>query len=347
MSATLAQKYFVATRAEPSAGDESITITTIGRDREGDSVLPEGGLFDDFLKNPVLLWAHGSKEGYSAIPIGVVTGLNVQPGVGVKASFRFLENDPFADRIANAYRQNVIRASSIGFKPIKATPNGQGLDHEQWSLLELSLCSVPMNPDCIRALKSVGLTDEEIASPFPAEPLVVADPTDSIKAELATLRAEFDAVQKRGRVVSAVNESRLRAAMDALTNAGAVLTEVLAQLMPMAPDDMPADASMVPADDMPPKKPMPMMALDDAASYSLSLAEDEPTVLRLLLADDDGESVMTLVDDHGREPTFMIDPTVMRNVISEAVRDQLQRDLIGPIGETVQRALDRARGRVQ
>ena len=336
-SKTLAQKYFVATRAEPSAGDESITITTIGRDREGDSVLPEGGDFTDFMKNPVLMWAHGSKSGYSAIPIGVVTGLNVEPGVGVKASFRFLENDPFADRIANAYKQDVVRASSIGFKPLKATPNGQGLDHEKWSLLELSLCSVPMNPECVRVMKSVGLTDEEIESPFPAEPVVAE--TDQIKAELATLRAELDAVQKRGRVLSAVNESRLRAAMDALANAGTVLTEVLTQLMPMADDEM---------DDDEHPKPKPMMALDEPALYSLRLADDEPAVLRLTLADDtDGQPFMTLVDDQGREPTFSIEPEIMRSVIAEAVRDQLQAALVEPISDSIRRALDAARGRVQ
>lgn len=341
-ASTLAHKYFVATRAEPSATDEAITISTITPDREGDRVVPEGGDFSDFMKNPILLWAHGGREGYASIPIGVVTGLHVQPGVGVKASFRFLENDPFASRIANAYQQNVIRASSIGFKPIQATPNGQGLDHEKWSLLELSLCSVPMNPDCVRALKSVGLTDEEASAPMAL--------TDEELNATRALTKDLAVIEKRGRVVSAVNESRLRAAMDALANAGAVLNEVLAQLMPMQPDDMPEepmpDSAM--ATDMPPKKPMPMMALDQAESYSLSLAEEGlGGGLRLTLAEDEmGEAVLTLVDGHEHELTYTIDPAVMRAVVSDAVRDQMQHELVGPVGIAIQQALDKIRGRV-
>lgn len=366
VSADAQTKYLLSTvTASPSdKGLPSCVISTIHADRDKDHVIPEGMDATNFLKAPVLMWSHGGSDRYAALPIGTVTALNVTPGQGITAEWRWLENDPMADRVRNAWEQGVVRGTSIGFRPTKMEPNAEGgVDHLAWELLELSVCPIPANPEAVRTLKTLGLMDDP-AEPEPiaasdsdtaptilmpgervltasqnralAHGLVVAE-TDEIKAELATLRAEFEAVQKRGRVLSAVNESRLRAAMDALANAGGVLTEVLAQLMPMEE----------PEDEEHPK-PKPMRPMDEAATYSLRLAEDDSAapVLRLLLAEDD-TGVVTLVDDGGREPTFAIDPAVMRSVVAEAVREHLHAALVEPIGDSIRRALDAARGRVQ
>ena len=743
VSASAQTKYLLSTvTASPSdKGLPSCVISTINADRDKDHVIPEGMDATAFMRAPVLMWSHGGSDRYAALPIGTVTSLNVTPGQGITAEWRWLENDPMANRVRNAWDQGIVRGTSIGFRPTKMEPNAEGgVDHLAWELLELSVCPIPANPEAVRTLKALGLmdvqkivpvtdqaepvrwnvalsksfdvasqefppqsqeqalaakycecqvkalqhTEERVTSTrmgaflsaldeFLADGAVAVDdvrnldyrgaeappkfediqlnskrtqnflidgmrfltwnqarmtlrveprwfglavttyidraqknagaeligrvkararelnflkgeafalsgeflprgdeslsdlfldgknaasvkrlltlvnekgaqlenrgallvgppgtgktlsgrilmnhakatfvwvsardfaysggfrgladafeiakdcvPTvlfiedvdnwidghtvDLLKTEMdgiarssgvltvlttnfpellpkalidrpgrfhdvlrfdlpdeaartamlarwmpgldandtaravkatagysgahvrelvrfasiiaeqdrltataaltvalaklqeqrdlitsvqtkgARYRAQdfvatkaFDAVQKRGRVLSAVNESRLRAAMDALANAGTVLTEVLAQLMPMPePDDMDEDEH---------PKPMPMMALDDVATYSLHLAEneDDAPVLRLFLAEDEA-GLVTLVDDAGREPTFAIDPAVMRSVIAEAVRDQLHASLVAPIGESIQRALDAARGRVQ
>jgi HK97 family phage prohead protease len=338
--ASVQTKYLLSTvTASPSdAGLPSCVISTINPDRDHDRVIPEGMDATSFMKAPTLFWAHGASERYAAVPIGSVTSLDVTPGQGIKATWRWLENDAFADRIKNAWDQGVIRGTSIGFRPIKMTPNGMGgMDHEQFELLELSIAPVPANAECVRALKAVGLTDEEI------EPLVLTvEPEPEAKA--------IETVQKRGRVLSAVNESKLRAALEALNG-------VLAQLMPMTPDDMPEDDMPVedavkppmPEDDMDPEKPhkpKPMMALDDAETYSLTLAEEDlADDFRLTLADDPAPEVLTFSfePDVPTVQMFTVDPAVIQAVIIEAMREQL----VGPIGDSVQRALDRARGRVQ
>ncbi len=334
VSASAQTKYLLSTvTASPSdKGLPSCVISTINADRDHDHVIPEGMDATAFMRAPVLMWSHGGSDRYAALPIGTVTSLNVTPGQGITASWKWLENDPWADRVKNAWEQGVVRGTSIGFRPTKMEPNAQGgVDHLAWELLELSVCPIPANPEAVRTLKALGLMDDE------PEPIVEK------------------VIHKRGRVVSAVNESRLRAAMDALASASSVLTEVLAQLMPMNPD-MDDDEEMDAAhsdEEMDPKKPhkpmMPMMAVDEPALYSLRVAEDsdEPSGLRLLLAEDDTGPFLTLVDDQNREPTFSIDPAVMRSVVAEAVRDQLQAALVRPIGESIQRALDHARGRVQ
>lgn len=183
----------------------SCIISTINADREGDRVIPEGGDFSNYMKSPVLLWAHGGTDGYSAVPIGSVTALEVQPGQGVWAEWKWLENDAFATRIKNAWQQGVIRASSIGFKPLVSTKNGVGSDIEKWEMLELSLCAIPMNPEAVRSLKALGLmnvevlelrmTDETKAVPeevpsstgpqptpsVPPPPVMVTEPDDAAK----------------------------------------------------------------------------------------------------------------------------------------------------------------------
>jgi HK97 family phage prohead protease len=198
--------YQTVTAATLQASTETATcmISTINPDREGDRVIPEGGNFANFMKSPVLMWAHGGADGYASVPIGSVTALEVMPGHGVKAEWKWLEGDPFADRIKNAWKQGVVRASSIGFKPITYMKNGMGNDIETWELLELSLCAIPMNPEAVRSLKALGLMghaevlrmidetkalDDEAplssgpqpTPSVPPEPLVITEPDDAAK----------------------------------------------------------------------------------------------------------------------------------------------------------------------
>lgn len=132
-----------------------MTISTSDADREGDRVLPEGMDFTNFQKNPVLVWSHD----YQRVPIGAVTSVQAVKG-GLKASWTWLENDEFANRIKNAWEQGIVRASSIGFIPKQTSPNEfGGKDIEQAEMLELSLCTIPMNPAAVRALKTLNLLD--------------------------------------------------------------------------------------------------------------------------------------------------------------------------------------------
>ncbi len=175
-------KYFLAS-AEPGTDAPRMTITTNAVDREGDSVVPEGGDFKNFLKNPVLCWVHDYKQ----IPIGRVTSLEVQPGKGIDATWEWLKGDEFADRVKNAWEQNCLNASSIGFIPLETSPNGKGMDVTKWELLELTLCPIPMNPTAVRAMKSLGFSvgDEK----------AVADTREPLRAQAKTLA---DAVTAKG-----------------------------------------------------------------------------------------------------------------------------------------------------
>jgi HK97 family phage prohead protease len=144
------------TASVPGGADEAeMVVSTPGRDATGDRVYPEGVALTSFQRNPVLLWGHDA----SALPIGTVTQLTVEPARGLRARWRWLVGDAFADRVKNAWDQGIIRAASIGFMPTESSPNKLGgYDHRQWELLEISLVAIPANAEATRQFKALGLT---------------------------------------------------------------------------------------------------------------------------------------------------------------------------------------------
>lgn len=169
------EKQTLATIAAAAArGDEpQITISTVALDRDRDEVQPEGGDFSAYLRNPVVLFGHDR----SGLPVGSTTTLEVVPGRGIRARWRWLEGDPFADRVRNAFEQGALRAASIGFLPKASEPNGNGgRRFTKWELLEWSLVPLPANADAVRTLKALDLwMNDDIVLELDDEPTYELD----------------------------------------------------------------------------------------------------------------------------------------------------------------------------
>lgn len=151
------QQTFATVTAPSATGDEpSILISTISLDRDGDEIVPEGGDFTGYLKNPVVGFQHFRTD---PLPIGTTVRLDVEEGRGIRASWRWLENDPLADRVKNAFDQGVLRAASVGFLPIESEriPETGGRRFTRWELNEWSLVAVPSNRESVRVLRSLDL----------------------------------------------------------------------------------------------------------------------------------------------------------------------------------------------
>jgi len=185
------QKQVFATVASAQAtGDEpSMLISTITLDRDSDILVPEGIDVSDYMKNPVVGVGHFRGEG-ALLPVGLTTRLDVTPGRGIKATWKWLTNDPVADRVRNAFDQGILRAASVGFLPQTWSDNSQGgRTYSKWSLLEWSLVPIPANPAAVRSLKALGLWDDdaeltlEIADDEP-----YLEITEDFAARLATRR---------------------------------------------------------------------------------------------------------------------------------------------------------------
>lgn len=114
-------------------------------DRVGDRMFMNGVVLDNYLKNPIILPNHD----YHSQAIGKSLSVTV---VGSKLIFKI----QFADTELGRewfylYANKFMNASSIGFIGLEYKPNSEGgYDFLKWELLELSLVTVPCNPNAIQ-----------------------------------------------------------------------------------------------------------------------------------------------------------------------------------------------------
>lgn len=195
-----------------------ILISTGGQDRDNDRVKPRGGRFDNYVKNPVVQWGHNYRDPWATI--GKTNVLEVgDNGVTADFTLRPAANESDPQNIVNLlWDGGWIRTASIGFMPKAANPNDLGgLDFDEWELLEWSLVPIPANQDALRlAVKS-----------FDA---ALKMNTESAPGKVVSIKFSNNLVGKRGRVLSAKNEQRIRDAVVALQ-------DVLAQLDAEPPDE--------------------------------------------------------------------------------------------------------------
>lgn len=142
-------------------------------DRAGDIVSADGWDVANYLKNPVVLFNHDP-----ARPIGKAQAVRINkrdkrlefdvyfPEVKELASdgVQPSEHALFVDTVYNMYKGGYLAAVSVGFKGTKAEPRPGtwGMRFVSQELLELSLVSVPANPNALVSAKSMGLHTEVI-----------------------------------------------------------------------------------------------------------------------------------------------------------------------------------------
>lgn len=155
----------ILSNAEVKAGDDDkrelqFTISTDTIDRAGDKINQSGWQLDNYLKNPVMLWAHD----YSKPPIGKSDGMKIEGGK-LKSNTMFVPaSNPaigrFAEGIYQLYKGGFMSAVSVGFLPKKwafvdDSTRKYGIDFEEMELLEFSAVPVPANPDAILEARSM------------------------------------------------------------------------------------------------------------------------------------------------------------------------------------------------
>ena len=169
------------------------------KDRDGDIIMVSGWQMENFLKNPVFLYAHN----HSGVPIGSATKVIRRKN---PARLEFHEKFPtegvypFADMILSLFQEKVLNASSVGFLPQKWEELSKDEQDEnrffpgrrfiKQELLELSACAVPSNPSALQV--------NSLAKTIMAMPLnqikEMMDPKDRdlILEQLAVKDVEFE-----------------------------------------------------------------------------------------------------------------------------------------------------------
>lgn len=133
--------------------DNDMIIEIIGStedaDRIGDRMFMSGIRLDNYKKNPVILANHEQGCNEKPTVIGKAIDVKVKDNQLV-FKIQFAETSNAKDWY-HLYANGFMNASSIGFNEIKKKPNKfGGYDYLEWELLELSLVSIPCNPNAIR-----------------------------------------------------------------------------------------------------------------------------------------------------------------------------------------------------
>ena len=131
-------------------------------DRSGDRMSVSGVKLENYLKNPIILANHNYGHG-TEVPtvIGRALAVNILANQLVfKIQFAETKN---ALEWFYLYSEGYMKASSIGFIPLERKPNDKGgYDFTSWELLELSLVTVPDNPNAVARAFDKGLISKSL-----------------------------------------------------------------------------------------------------------------------------------------------------------------------------------------
>jgi len=136
------------------------TLSTFDLDRYNERVDPAGWDFSQYVKNPVVEWAHR----YDIPAIARIEGLAVDDnGLHGTVIFNDKSFDAFGWGIGERVKAGVIRAGSVGFRVLEIeipskedSKDGTSLIFRKQELLEFSICNVPANPYALTKTMSNG-----------------------------------------------------------------------------------------------------------------------------------------------------------------------------------------------
>jgi HK97 family phage prohead protease len=136
-------------------------ISSSNPDRDKDVIEVGGWHFENYNKNPVVLFGHN----YRSLPVATGSPPRVEGDkVLSDADFAATKSDAFAETVRQYVKAKVLRASSVGFDPLKWMFNEQrcGYDFVEQELLEWSIVPVPANAEALQLAKDLKLDFEPI-----------------------------------------------------------------------------------------------------------------------------------------------------------------------------------------
>lgn len=177
--------------AGADSGTFEVIISTDDEDRHGEVVAVDSWNFNNYMKNPIVLFGHD----YYSLPIGICDSIT-QEGNKIIAKGRFapMDANPFAQQCRKLYDLGILKATSVGF--IAEEIQGNVITKAQ--LLEFSFVPVPANPYALslRQVKELGIDSnmlrakgidikevEEVAPTEEVKPIEEVTPVEEPKVE--------------------------------------------------------------------------------------------------------------------------------------------------------------------
>jgi HK97 family phage prohead protease len=148
------------THSESETGILDFVLSDATVDHFGDVIEPTGWNLENFKKNPIALFNHDA-----SFAIGKWKNLTVHDGA-LRGRLKMAPagSSPRIDEIRALIAAGILRAVSVGFRPIESVPraNSSGVQYLKQELLETSLCAVPANPSALLQAKALGVSKEMI-----------------------------------------------------------------------------------------------------------------------------------------------------------------------------------------
>ena len=163
-------------REAAGQGAYRVTIAANDKARQPPELDLSGISTENYFKNPVVMWAHDltGRSPSGGLPIGRTLALDWVRGRGLVARFEFLDDDPFAKRVRNAWDKGFLRAASISWVPLESgRADDGGRRDTRADLLEWSIVPVPADPEALRDSHRLML-DAFLSDPQPAAELTEA-----------------------------------------------------------------------------------------------------------------------------------------------------------------------------
>lgn len=147
--ASLWEQYAKAATGEDDLGSFKVIATSDDIDRDGEVIALDGWEFDNYNKNPVVLWGHD----FYSMPIGKVT-LLTRDGNKIIAEGVFAPTEK-GQEARKAYDGEFLNTVSVGFIPREK----KGNTITKAELLELSFVPVPANANAVavRAMEELSI----------------------------------------------------------------------------------------------------------------------------------------------------------------------------------------------
>lgn len=191
----------IETPKDQGGRTKRFVISDESEDRVGDVIMTNGWQFKNFETNPIVLWAHQSRE----LPIGTATIVAESTRTLADITFAEADANPFADSVFRLVNAGVIRATSVGFRAL-APPEPRFDETGDWvgfkfvaqELLELSVCNIPALPTALATGKSLGVSDADLSRVFaPVDGVSPAD-VERAKSVIARMQADRLNLELRG-----------------------------------------------------------------------------------------------------------------------------------------------------
>ena len=156
--------------APPPGGEPLQFVMSDGSiDRMGDVIEPKGWQLANFKTHPIALFNHDRDQIIGKWVDVRVEGSKLLGRLELAAA----GTSPLVDTVRALVDQNILRAVSVGFRPLEQKPLNEDADKYfgpfkfiKSELLECSLVAVPANPNALATAKSLGLPGDFLAEVF-------------------------------------------------------------------------------------------------------------------------------------------------------------------------------------